>query len=319
MSGVRLQDDLAVDVREGLSNPGQKELPSRLLWDDVGSSLFEVICRLPEYGLARAGIRLLERHAGELVERLPSPVLVAELGCGSGRTTRRILEVLARRQPVTYCPIDISPAALRDCQREMREVDAVAVVGYEGQYLDGLRAIASRRRSYGERLLVLFLGGTIGNFDRPAAARFLTEVRALLSAGDALLVAADLAKPVETLLAAYDDPLGVTAAFDKNALVRLNREFGADFDLERFRHEARWVEADRRIEMHLVSSADHVVRVPGADVTVNLHAGESIWTESSHRYTCEELVQLAKTAGFRSDAQWVDAEWPFAQSLLFAR
>src|SRR5271157_1669572 len=152
------------DVVVGLSQPGQKELPSKYLYDEVGSALFDVICLLPEYGLSRAGMRMLERHSGEIVNRVPGPVVVAELGSGSGQQTRWVLEALARRQRVNYYPIDISGSALFRCQQELGQMDKVSIVGFERAYLDGLQEVAARRGE--ERLLVLFLGSTIGNFDR---------------------------------------------------------------------------------------------------------------------------------------------------------
>lgn len=309
--------DLAADVRAGLDRAGQKELPSKYLYDEVGSALFEVICLLPEYGLSRAGARLLRRHADEMIERLPSPVAVAELGSGSGTKTRWILESLSRRQPVTYYPIDISRTALSRCWQELGRIDSVSVVGFERAYLDGLLDVASRRNA-GERLLVLFLGSTIGNFDRPAGEQFLREVRHILHPGDALLLSTDLEKSVSQLLLAYDDPAGVTAAFNRNLLARINRELSANFDLNGFRHEARWNETERRIEMHLVSTRRQTVHIRGAALKVNFIEGETIWTESSHKYRCDEAAGMGERAGFRCDAQWVDAEWPFAQSLLLA-
>jgi len=309
--------DLAADVRDGLNRMGQKELPSKYLYDEVGSALFEVICLLPEYGLSRAGARLLKRHADEMIDRLPSPVAVAELGSGSGTKTRWILEALSRRQPVTYYPIDISRTALSRCWQELGRIDSVSVVGFERAYLDGLLDVASRRNA-GERLLVLFLGSTIGNFDRPAGEQFLREVRHILHPGDALLLSTDLEKSVSQLLLAYDDPAGVTAAFDLNLLARINGELAADFDLNCFRHEARWSENERRIEMHLRSSRKQTVHIRGANLKVDFSENETIWTESSHKYRCDEAAGMGERAGFRCDAQWVDAEWPFAQSLFLA-
>jgi len=309
--------DLAADVRAGLNKTSQKELPSKYLYDEVGSALFEVICLLPEYGLSRAGARLLKRHADEMIDRLPSPVAVAELGSGSGTKTRWILEALSRRQPVTYYPIDISRTALSRCWQELGRIDSVSVVGFERAYLDGLLDVASRRNA-GERLLVLFLGSTIGNFDRPAGEQFLREVRQILHPGDALLLSTDLEKSVSQLLLAYDDPAGVTAAFNSNLLARINRELDADFDLNYFRHEARWNETERRIEMHLRSTRTQTVDIRGAGLKVNFIEGETIWTESSHKYRCDEAAGMGERAGFRCDAQWVDAEWPFAQSLFLA-
>ncbi|MGH9728122.1 MAG: L-histidine N(alpha)-methyltransferase [Candidatus Acidiferrales bacterium] len=309
--------DLAADVRDGLSKTGQKELPSKYLYDEVGSALFEVICLLPEYGLSRAGARLLKRHADEMIDRLPSPVAVAELGSGSGTKTRWILEGLSRRQPVTYYPIDISRTALSRCWQELGRIDSVSVVGFERAYLDGLLDVASRRNA-GERLLVLFLGSTIGNFDRPAGEQFLREVRHILHPGDALLLSTDLEKSVSQLLLAYDDPAGVTAAFNRNLLARINRELYANFDLKYFKHEARWNDRERRIEMHLRSTRLQTVDIRGAQVEIDFSEGETIWTESSHKYHCDEAAGMGERAGFRCDAQWVDAEWPFAQSLFLA-
>ena len=234
--------EFASEVVAGLSHPGQKELPSKYLYDEIGSALFDVICLLPEYGLSRAGMRLLERHSSEIVDRLPGHVIVAELGSGSGQKTRWLLEALARRQRVNYYPIDISSSALFRCQQELGQMDMVSLVGFERAYLDGLQEVASRRRD-GERLLVLFLGSTIGNFDRPAGDQFLREVRAVLRKDDALLLATDLQKPFPVLKMAYDDPTGVTAAFNMNLLARINREIGGDFDLSRFEHTVRYDES----------------------------------------------------------------------------
>src|SRR5579875_122098 len=309
--------DFAADVRAGLSRSGQKELPSKYLYDEVGSALFEVITLLPEYGLSRAGARLLKRHAEEIIDRVPSPVAVAELGSGSGTKTRWILEALSRRQPVSYYPIDISRTALSRCWQELGRMDAVSIVGFERAYLDGLLDVSSRRQA-GERFLVLFLGSTIGNFDRAAAANFLGEVRRILHPGDALLLATDLEKSVSELLLAYDDPAGVTAAFNKNMLARINRELDGDFDLRGFEHEARYNERERRVEMHLRATRRQTARINAANLEVTLERGETIWTESSHKYRCDEAAKMGERAGFRCEAQWVDAAWPFAQSLLLA-
>ena len=266
------RSDFAGDVRAGLLRPGQKELPSKYLYDEVGSALFEVISVLPEYGLTRADERLLRRHAIEIVSRLKSRVLVAELGSGSGKKTRWILEALTRRQRTTYCPIEISPTALARCESELGQIECVSIVGFERPYLDGLLAAASGRRE-DEHLLVLFLGSTIGNFDRDAGERFLTEVRRILYPGDALLLGTDLEKPLPQLLAAYDDSIGVTAAFNLNLLARINRELDADFDVSAFRHEARYNFPERRIEMHLRSIARSICHDPSRGIHGILRQG----------------------------------------------
>ncbi len=309
--------EFAADVRAGLTKPLQKELLSKYLYDDVGSALFEVICHLPEYGLTRADERLLRRNSHEIVERLATPVAVAELGSGSGRKTRHLLEALCRRQRTKYYPIEISRSALVMCERELRDIDSISILGFEREYLDGLLEVAAQRRT-GQHLLVLFLGSTIGNFDRPAGIKFLTEVRHILQPGDSLLLGTDLEKPGVQLLAAYDDELGVTAAFNLNLLARINRQLDADFNLGQFRHEARINHVDRSVEMHLRSTCSQTVSIPGAELSVKFSEGETIWTESSHKYSPREVFSMARSAGFCCDAQWIDDEWPFAENLLIA-
>jgi dimethylhistidine N-methyltransferase len=307
----------ASEVVTGFSRPGQKELPSKYLYDEIGSALFDVICLLPEYGLSRAGMRLLERHSPEIVERLPGYVTVAELGSGSGQKTRWLLEALARRQRVNYYPIDISSSALFRCQQELGQLDMVSLVGFERAYLDGLQEVASRRRE-GERLLVLFLGSTIGNFDRPAGDQFLRDVRAVLRKDDALLLATDLQKPFSVLKAAYDDRTGVTAAFNKNVLARINREIGGDFDLSRFEHVVRYDQSERRIEMHLRSTIRQSITIRGAGFHCYLREAETIWTESSHKYDAQEVIRMGERTGYCCEQQWFDNEWAFAQNLFIA-
>jgi L-histidine Nalpha-methyltransferase len=309
--------EFASDVRAGLTRPEQKELPSKYLYDNVGSALFEVISHLPEYGLTRADERLLQRHASEIVDRLDVPVAVAELGSGSGKKTRWILEALSRRQPTSYYPVEISRSALVMCQRELSDIDSISIVGFEREYLDGLQEMAVYRKP-GQHLLVLFLGSTIGNFDRPAAVEFLQDVRRILASGDSLLLGTDLEKPAAQLLKAYDDELGVTAAFNLNLLARINRELDADFDLAQFAHVARINPKSRSVEMHLESKRRQTVRIPAADLRVEFLESETIWTESCHKYSADEVVQMASNAGFRCQAQWIDEQWPFAENLLLA-
>src|SRR5262249_17306862 len=223
----------ASDVRASLTKPLQRELPSKYLYDEVGSQLFETICVLPEYGLTRADARLLLRHAKEIVSMLPPCRHVAELGSGSGKKTRWILEALSSRGQTYYYPIEISPSALEACEKELGQIDMISIVGYEQPYLQGLRPVAERRAE-GDHLLVLFRGSSVGNFDRDAGDVFLAEVREILRAGDALLLGTDLVKDVSTQLLAYDDPAGVTRAFNLNLLARINRELCGNFDLVKF-------------------------------------------------------------------------------------
>ncbi len=307
----------ASDVRAGLLKKGQKELPSKYLYDQLGSALFEAISVLPEYGLTRADERLLRRHAADIARHVPSPANVSELGSGSGRKTRWILQALSERAAVSYYPIEISQAALANCESELDDIDGVSIVGIEREYLEGLHEVVTQRQA-GVRMLVLFLGSTIGNFDSGADALFLNEVRRVLVPGDLLLLGTDLLKPLGQMLEAYDDPQGVTAAFNLNLLGRINRELDADFDLRQFQHVARFNKGTGSIEMHLRSKKRQEVNVRRAGFSAAFTAGETIWTESSHKYTRREVTDLARASGFRIEAQWVDDEWPFAESLFVA-
>jgi dimethylhistidine N-methyltransferase len=316
-SSTNLSYDFASDVRAGLTRAGQKELPSKYFYDEIGSALFEVISHLPEYGLTRADERLLRCHAAEMVDTAPGPVAVAELGSGSGRKTRWILEALSGMQRTSYYPIEISHSALLMCERELGDIDSVSVTGFEREYLDGLLEIAALR-GRNQHIMVLFLGSTIGNFSREAGIDFLSALRSALQPGDSLLLGTDLEKPASRLIRAYDDELGVTAAFNLNLLARINRELDADFDLNQFAHEARVNHEERRVEMHLRSRRSQRVRIPASEAIVEFSAGESIWTESSHKYAAEEIPFLAAQAGFHCTRQWIDTQWPFAENLLIA-
>jgi L-histidine Nalpha-methyltransferase len=309
----------AQDVRLGLDHSGQKYIPCKYFYDAVGSALFEAITLLPEYGLTRADQRILTRYADEIAAAVPPPLIVAELGSGSAKKTRALLEALARRQPTTYHPIEISPAALAVAERELGHLDGVSVRGFEAEYLDGLGRAAARRGA-DERLLVLFLGSSIGNFNRDEDCEFLARIRELLQPGDALLLGTDLVKPVAQMILAYNDPAGVSAAFNLNLLARINRELEADFDLHLFEHQALYDETAHRMEMHLRATVEQQITIKRAGgLQVCFRAGETIWTESSHKYNLADVVRMAGQTSFEPARHWVDEEWPFAESLLVAR
>ena len=312
IAAIATTASFADDVRAGLTMAKQKQLPSKYLYDALGSKLFEAICELREYGVTRADERLLKANAHEIVDLLPGELIVAELGSGNGRKTRAILEALGGRG-TTYYPIEISPDALAECKREL--CDVVDIVGLEAEFMDGLLEVTSLRRP-GQRLLVLFLGSTIGNFNSPADVEFLKDLRSMLRPGDALLLGTDLVKPVEQLWLAYDDPLGVTAAFNLNLLARMNQELDADFDLVQFEHVARFNHRTSSIEMHLRSRSDQTVHIRQARMTVHFDEGETIWTENSRKFTLEAVHELAERSRFDIRGQWTDKEWPFAESLL---
>lgn len=314
---VKSDNGFANAVREGLTR-SQRELPSRYLYDHIGSALYDVITVLPEYGLSRADERIISLHAESIVRKLPDKLIVAELGSGSARKTRPLLEALiAKTAPLIYAPIDISASALNNCRKEMTGLGGLSLVGLERSYLDGLQEVANRRTPR-HALLVLFFGSTLGNFERAAAEVFLTQIRQILLPGDALLVGTDLEKTEADLLLAYDDPLGITAAFNRNILGRINRELGGTFVLERFEHFVRYDAAHRRIEMHLRADRCHTVRIEDIRLDCQFEKGETIWTEACHKFDLDELCTMAQRNGFECAAQWVDDEWRFAENLWLA-
>jgi dimethylhistidine N-methyltransferase len=313
-----LTAEFAADVDRDLALV-PKQLQSKYLYDALGSSLFEAICRLPWYRITRSETELLAQHAGSVVAALgDTEGTIVELGCGSGEKIVLLAQALERRGASARVHlIDISSQALEQSEQRLNMLRHVSVVGHWSTYEEGLRtAVASRRE--GSTMLVLLLGSNIGNFDQPAAAQFLDRIRATLAPGDLLLLGADLVKPERELLLAYDDPLGVTAAFNKNLLVRINRELGGEFDLCAFDHQAVWNADERRIEMHLVSRSDQRVRIAAAATTVSFSSGERIWTESSYKYEPDGIVEMAAEAGFATSDQWVDSAAGFALTLLEA-
>ena len=308
----------AADVRADLALV-PKQLQSKYLYDALGSSLFDAICRLPWYRITRAEMRLLGTHASAIVSALGMDEgTIVELGCGSGEKLVVLAEALTRGGASARVHlIDISSQALAQTEQRLNRLQHVSVVGHWSTYEDGLRRAVAARRG-GGTMLVLLLGSNIGNFDRPAASRFLDRIRATLAPGDLLLLGADLVKPERELLLAYDDPLGVTAAFNRNLLVRINRELGGTFDLAGFRHRAVWNADESRIEMHLLSTRDQAVRIAAADLDVRFARGEWIWTESSYKYTADGVIEMGAEAAFATRDQWIDGEAGFALTLLSA-
>jgi L-histidine N-alpha-methyltransferase len=309
--------DFAQDVRRDLQI-SPRQLQSKYLYDALGSALFEAICLLPWYRITRAEGRLLSRWGLEMVSGVAGPVTLVELGSGSGEKVSMIARELRKLQhSIAVHLIDISPAALELSEKTLGRIEHVSTVGHRATYEEGLRR-AAQQRPEDSTLLVLFLGSNIGNFDPPFSGVFLEEIRRALRPGDALLLGADLVKPEEELLLAYDDPLGVTAAFNKNLLRRINTELLANFDLAAFGHRAVWNRIERRVEMHLVARIDQEVVIPRSDLTISLEAGETIWTESSYKYAPEEISRLGASAGFRPSGQWIEPDARFALTLFRA-
>jgi dimethylhistidine N-methyltransferase len=303
----------AAEVREYLLRT-PRQLPSKYFYDDLGSTLFEAIGRLPWYRITRVESALLAAHRASILAPLHRPVSLIELGGGSGEK----LAILAG-PPGPHAAhvqlIDISHAALDMSRTRLREMGYRSVITHHCTYEEGLVRAARHRPANGS-LLVLFLGSNIGNFDPPVARDLLARVRRVLRDGDALLLGADLVKPPSDLLRAYDDPLGVTAAFNRNLLRRINDELGGTFDLDAFAHRAVWNAGEGRVEMHLVSGRRQQVRVDAADLVVDFAEGDTIWTESSHKYIPEQVVREGRAVGFTRADQWIDERAGFALTRL---
>jgi L-histidine N-alpha-methyltransferase len=291
-----------------------RQLPSQYLYDELGSSLFESICRLPWYPITRTEQQLLLVSRRAIFDRLSSVSTVVELGPGSGEKLVTLLEEQSEHD-LTVHLVDISAAALDKATRAVVACCALPIVVHQATYEAGLSEI-SLSASAG-RALVMFLGSNIGNFDPPGADAFLRGVRRAVESGDGLLLGTDLVKPEADLLLAYDDPLGVTAAFNRNLLVRVNRELGGDFDINRFGHRAIWNAAESRVEMHLISLERQRVRVAASDIDITFDANEPIWTESSYKYRIEDVGSMLERASFRVIDRWV--ENGFALTLAEAR
>ena len=286
-----------------------RQLPSKYFYDSLGSALFDAICHLPWYRITRAESALLERHTRDILEPFARPLTLGELGCGNGEK----LAILAARAGERFQSVqlvDISPSALYAARRRVELLRIGPVVVHAASYEEGLERLARSRRD--GALLVLFLGSNIGNFDPGPARELLIRIRGALRQGDGLLLGTDLVKAERDLLMAYDDPLQVTAAFNRNLLRRINDELGGTFDLESWAHRAIWNDAKRRVEMHLVSLFPQLVRVAESDFETAFERGEWIWTESSYKYEPESVLELGRAAGFADGEQWVDGRAGFA-------
>ena len=305
----------ARDAVEGLTSR-PKRLAAKYHYDALGSQLFEAICELPWYPITRGERGLLARERNAILARLDDPATLVELGGGNGEKLAILAAGLAEQdRAATVHLIDISETALARASSAVARHPAVVVRGHRAAYADGLRA-AVAELDPDRSAMVLFLGSNIGNLDPDEADRFLAETAAALRPGDSLLLGTDLVKPEEDLVLAYDDPLGVTAAFNRNLLVRLNRELDADFDLDQFAHRVLWNAEESRVESYLVSRMEQTVCIPAAGCCVRFAEGESIWTESSYKYRADAVVDLAARAGFAYGAQWIEPDAAFALTLF---
>ncbi len=293
----------ALDVREGLTAT-PKHLPAKLFYDEIGSQLFEQITELPEYYLTRTERSILERYASDICRQAGSGLTLVELGAGTATKTCLIIEELVRQQSRTiFYPIDVSASALDEAVRQLgKQFPSLRVNPIVADYTGGVAAL---NRISG-RKLVLYIGSSIGNFEPPQAIRMLRRIRQTLRSGDALLLGADFAKSSKILVPAYDDAQGVTAAFNKNILARLNRELDADFNVEAFRHIAQWNRRCSRMEIYLESTVEQSAFIPAIDLDVKFTAGERIHTENSYKYTDEMIESILRESGFTLEHTWCD-------------
>jgi dimethylhistidine N-methyltransferase len=309
----------AEDVQRGLTAT-PKVLYPRYFYDRLGSLLFEAICELPEYYPTRAETEIFERHAAEIAGEVGGPLRLVELGSGDGRKTRLLIEALVARQgALEYLPIDVSRSALeQSAERLLQVFPDLSVTAFVADYQAGLRALRGERVAPGLRTLALFLGSTIGNLDPEDRVELLRGIRGVLRPGDSLLLGVDLRKSAGILLPAYDDALGVTAAFNRNILLRINQELGGGFDLAAFRHRARWNDELSRIEMHLESVADQTVPIRSLNLDVDFSTGETIHTESSYKLDLGQVEEMAAAGGFAVRRTWMDGRGWFVSSLMGA-
>jgi L-histidine N-alpha-methyltransferase len=297
------------DVREGLTKP-QKTLPPVWFYDERGSELFDEITRLPEYYLTRAERAILTTRARDIVASAKVDSLV-ELGSGTSEKTRLLLDAMAADDTLTrFMPFDVSEETLRSAATDIARVYGVDVSAVVGDFHHHLGAIPREGRR-----LVAFLGSTIGNLTQKQRHRFLVDLDCNMDFDDRLLLGTDLVKPVERLLAAYDDAQGVTAAFNKNVLAVLNADLGADFDLDAFEHVAVWNKSDRCIEMRLRARDAQTVTIGALDMNVDFDAGETLLTEISSKFTRGQVEDELWEAGFVVEQTWTDPEGDFLLTL----
>jgi dimethylhistidine N-methyltransferase len=305
------------DVRAGLSSESKKLFP-KYFYDELGSQLFEAICLLPEYYLTRAENEILTRHAGEIIKETGGDNLsLIEMGSGSALKTRLIIEALLKRQSeLLFIPVDISLSALETSSRVLlQSYPPLRINAYASDYYDALLALSNEHRGH---TLALFLGSNIGNFDPNEAHTFLRAMRSVLRAGDALLLGADLRKEPSILEAAYDDSLGITAAFNLNLLARINRELDADFNLRAFRHQAVYNEELGRVEVYIQSLRAQRVAIRKLEMEIQFTEGERIHTENSYKYDLAGLSNLASATGYTRARTWLDEREQFSSNLFMA-
>lgn len=309
-------ENFAEDVKAGLSSECKRLFP-KYFYDALGSKLFEAICLTPEYYPARAEDQIFSLYADEIINSVPRRTTLIEMGSGSASKTSRIIEAILKQQSrLLFMPVDISQSAIETSSRVLlQSYTGLEIEAYASEYFDGLAAISKERRG---ATLALFLGSNIGNFEQQEAVDFLRALRAVLNSQDALILGADLKKDRRVLEAAYDDALGVTAAFNLNILVRINRELRADFDVRAFLHRAIYNAERGRMEMHIESLRRQEVAIRNLGMRVSFEEGERIHTENSQKYDLEQLAILAEKSGFELAKTWFDPDKQFSSNLFRA-
>jgi dimethylhistidine N-methyltransferase len=304
----------AEDVARGLSSE-PKRLPCKYFYDDVGSALFDAISRLPEYYLTGAETAILSEWGWQMVRLLDAPVDFIELGSGSAIKTRLLIgEALRVQTDLCYSPMDISKEALRASSLALVEAyPRLHVRAYAGDYFDVLESHAVR---FDRKALAMLMGSNVGNYEPDERSELMRLLGNALRPGDGLLLGADLKKDRATLELAYDDPTGVTAAFNRNLLARINRELGGDFDPRNFTHIARYDDVRGSVDSFLEAREEVTVFMRALDARVRIRAGERIHTESSYKFSDNEIVELGRNAGFRAASAWHDRRDRFAVHLL---
>jgi len=302
--GASPTESFANDVLVGMQAT-PKRLSSVYFYDEKGSQLFEEICDLDEYYLTRKETEILQRSAGEIIDSLPRNAHLVELGSGSSRKTRILLEAaLSRFDETQYSPIDISSEMLASSAKDLKQrYPELKIEAIAGRYEFGLEQILQNNDSSN---CIMWLGSSIGNLTRKEAADFLRNIRLNIHGDDCLLLGMDLRKDAEILEPAYDDKMGITAAFNLNLLDRINSELGGQFKLDLFRHKAIYNVEEGRIEMYLVSEKDHEVHIDDFDKSISFKENENILTEYSYKYSQSEIISLADASGFYLDKQWLD-------------
>lgn len=306
-------DNFKIDIIKGFSNAIQKQIPSKYLYDNYGSELFELITFQPEYYPTRAETEILEKNVSEIVDKISSEIFLIELGSGSSTKTKILFnQILKKQKRLHYFPIDISFKFLDQVVSDIEsKFDQILVKGIPSDYIQGLERCNEILRDNGINVnriakLIVFFGSSIGNFEVEEARTFLKALRKNMSNLDYLLIGFDLIKDTDTIERAYNDNKGITSKFNLNILTRLNKEFGGDFELENYYHKAFYNIKKKRIEMHIVSKKEQQIFLSSLNFGFSIKENESIHTENSYKYSQDDIEILSKKSGFMIEEKFID-------------